>query len=796
MISAKLFILQTDSCISFLLSPQNLTQGFMRSPVGLCVLSLIKSPRRCLFIASILFAFTKYSEYTFAQSPEAAPLRVLEIRSETTRLEIGRGTDVWEDKTNTLTIDDVHENPSLRWTHVASEKPSYGFSRSTYWFRFAVRNTSPNNIQWLLELDYAPLDSVTFFYTPLNTAPHQPLQPDGNPSGQPSKQSDLFQQTSVNFSSTPFSETPEHWTVLATGDRFPFRHRAVPHRNFVLALTFADSVPRVFYVRIVTESSLQVPLSLTRQEEFTRSNTLIDLFYGSLFGTMLTLVALNIVLFFTMRVASYLLFVLYMAATGWYFATTAGYAQFLTGNFPAFTNTSTLVALYLSFGALALFGRLYLQTFRTAPMLDKVHLGVGIFGCVGAVAALVLPYRIVVQTGVLFVLAGTILCFVSGIVILRRGNRSAAYFLIALGAFLIGSFMAILRNVGSLPSNALTVHSVEIASGIEGVLFSFGLAGQYRWLKKQKEEAQREALRLQQEANTRLEEKVRLRTQALAESNEEIQRQLSILDEQSREIELANTTLNEKNIQLEELNREKNEFLGIAAHDLKNPLSSITMSASIVLSYRDKITEEQLQDRLENIMGTATRMMEIIKNLLDVNAIESGQFNFTVERVNVAEIAQILVEEYRERAAAKNIALWYEQSTNAASETAAFEAAASEAAFEVMGDRSALMEALENLISNAVKYSPHGKNIYVRLKLSSKAVRVEVADEGPGISPEDMKKLFGKFVRLSARPTGGEHSTGLGLSIVKKMVEAMHGEVWCESELGKGATFIVELPQT
>jgi signal transduction histidine kinase len=79
--------------------------------------------------------------------------------------------------------------------------------------------------------------------------------------------------------------------------------------------------------------------------------------------------------------------------------------------------------------------------------------------------------------------------------------------------------------------------------------------------------------------------------------------------------------------------------------------------------------------------------------------------------------------------------------------------------------------------------------------VSSSFVRIEVQDEGPGISDEDMKRLFGKFARLSAQPTGGEHSTGLGLSIVKKMVEAMHGHVWCESELGAGARFIVELPK-
>ena len=114
---------------------------------------------------------------------------------------------------------------------------------------------------------------------------------------------------------------------------------------------------------------------------------------------------------------------------------------------------------------------------------------------------------------------------------------------------------------------------------------------------------------------------------------------------------------------------------------------------------------------------------------------------------------------------------------------------------KVLVDPYVMVQVLENLVSNAVKYSPVGKNIFVRLKKEAGAVRLEVQDEGPGLSAEDQKKLFGKFARLSAKPTGGEHSTGLGLSIVKKMVEAMNGKVWCESELGKGATFIVTMPE-
>ena len=96
--------------------------------------------------------------------------------------------------------------------------------------------------------------------------------------------------------------------------------------------------------------------------------------------------------------------------------------------------------------------------------------------------------------------------------------------------------------------------------------------------------------------------------------------------------------------------------------------------------------------------------------------------------------------------------------------------------------------------SNAIRYSPPGKNMFVPGKKIEISVRCEVRDEGPGLSVEDQKKLFGKFARLSAKPTGGEHATGLGLSIVKKMVQAMNGRVWCESESGKGASFHVSFP--
>jgi signal transduction histidine kinase len=100
---------------------------------------------------------------------------------------------------------------------------------------------------------------------------------------------------------------------------------------------------------------------------------------------------------------------------------------------------------------------------------------------------------------------------------------------------------------------------------------------------------------------------------------------------------------------------------------------------------------------------------------------------------------------------------------------------------------------LDNLISNAIKYSPPGREVFVRVSRSTASARIEVQDQGPGLTAEDQRKLFGKFARLSARPTGNESSTGLGLAITKRLVDAMGGRIWCESSPGQGATFFVEL---
>ncbi len=246
------------------------------------------------------------------------------------------------------------------------------------------------------------------------------------------------------------------------------------------------------------------------------------------------------------------------------------------------------------------------------------------------------------------------------------------------------------------------------------------------------------------------------------------------------ETESTRAEITQLNKHLVELDNEKNEFLGIVAHDLKNPLSGIRMLAKVLHDEHTAISHDEIKELSNDILSSAGRMFELITNLLDINAIERGAIKVYLCDFDFTMIVKALCDNYLQRAQAKDIVLNFE---------------AEEGLLHTFADQNATIQVLDNLISNAVKYSPHNKNVWVRCSMNgTKRVRCEVKDEGPGLTEEDKAKLFGKFARLSAQPTGGEHSTGLGLSIVKKMAEAMGGTVWCESDYGHGASFFIELP--
>lgn len=238
--------------------------------------------------------------------------------------------------------------------------------------------------------------------------------------------------------------------------------------------------------------------------------------------------------------------------------------------------------------------------------------------------------------------------------------------------------------------------------------------------------------------------------------------------QQSRD-ELATT--NEK---LARLNNEKTEFLGIAAHDLRNPLSSI-IGFSELLALEP---ERRVQEMARDISTGGRRMLTLINDLLDANAIEQGVHGTRIERCDLSALTSQCVGRHRPAAEAKRITIEF----------------AADGPRWVHADPKSTAQILDNLLSNAVKYSPLDSAVHVRIESGGEWCEWAVRDHGQGISAGDQARLFQKFTRVGTRPTGGESSVGLGLSIVKRLAETMRGSVACESQPGEGATFILRLP--
>lgn len=251
------------------------------------------------------------------------------------------------------------------------------------------------------------------------------------------------------------------------------------------------------------------------------------------------------------------------------------------------------------------------------------------------------------------------------------------------------------------------------------------------------------------------------------------------------ELKIQKDIITEQNEFLKQLIKEKNELMAIAAHDLKNPLQVMVGFAKIIEERAETLTTKDITEIAHDIRTSGEGMFRIITDLLDLNAAEENRVHFNIELFELNELIEELIDQYKIISQEKRINIHFETENKN---------------IYIEADPSRLMQVIDNLLSNAIKFSPFDKNVYIKTFLKENDtenpfVRFEIKDEGPGIAPEDMDKLFVKFARLRNRPTNNENSTRLGLSIVKKFLDLMGGRVWCESEYGKGAKFIFEIPQ-
>jgi signal transduction histidine kinase len=262
-----------------------------------------------------------------------------------------------------------------------------------------------------------------------------------------------------------------------------------------------------------------------------------------------------------------------------------------------------------------------------------------------------------------------------------------------------------------------------------------------------------------QDANTQLEDRVAQRTRALMQANRRLSAQW---------------------LRLQRANGFKNEILGTVAHDLKNPLG-------VILGRTEMLTElvgagsskESTLAQVDHIRDATKRLTSMVDHLISDAMADAFDISIRREPVDIAALVNEVASANQPLASNKQQTIAVSGSTN----------------FVTMCDTDRMREAIDNLVSNAIKYSPIGGKIDLRVSHEENNTLIRIADEGAGLSPEDLGRLFGRFQRLSAKPTGGESSTGLGLSIVKRIIDMHGGQVTANSSgPGQGSTFTITLP--
>jgi len=230
---------------------------------------------------------------------------------------------------------------------------------------------------------------------------------------------------------------------------------------------------------------------------------------------------------------------------------------------------------------------------------------------------------------------------------------------------------------------------------------------------------------------------------------------------------------------LQRINEEKNEILGMAAHDLRNPLGAIQAYSELLQDTEAALSTKERGEIIERIGLLSTSMLHLVSDLLDISAIEAGKLKLDLQETDLVPLVQANVAVNSLLARRKRVALvFHNRGPGSVARV----------------DRTKMEQVLDNLITNAIKFSPAGAQVTIRLYQDDGAAVIAVCDEGLGIPAQEREKLFRPFYRAGPQGSGGEPGTGLGLAIVRRIVEAHGGRVWMESEINKGSTFYVSLP--
>lgn len=632
----------------------------------------------------------------------------IELSDTTGIYRIDQQVEVLIDSTGRLTFDDVTEL-TFRKSHGYL---TFGYLKKPIWIKVKAKSLRPNT-RWYLEIPAPFLEYV-----------------------------DFYQRTEAG------------WHHSRSGYYRAQSERIFPHTNHALPLTFDSAGTTDVYIHITGLSPKTFPLYVMNKEVFHQKTRTDDLWYGIFFGILLIMFFYNFFIYLSLKQLNYLLYMGTIVCTFLIFASASGYGgRFLWPESPHVNFYTGRLSLGVLASVLAIFTIRFLEVRKyTKGMYYALIFLIPL----SVLAILLVALKEMPSAGNNLISLCTIMFITTGIVCRIKGNAIASYYIAAWTIYLFGGLLLTLRNSGVLDFNFWTTHFVEIGAAMETSIIAFALGDRYRRYKREKEEIQLQALRIQQNTNELLEKRVKERTEDLIRVNTELHANLATISKQSEIIEAKNAELD--------------GFFYRVSHDLKGPISSL-----LGLSHLTKleISDPKALDYFKRQHEQVDRLNQIIRGLINLTRLNNT--SLTREKIDFVNLVDTCINSLQGLSKFQKIRFIKDVATG----------------IDYEAEWVMLNAIMQNLIENSIKYSRE-TDAFVRITIQPQkdSILLEVEDNGLGIPEEHQAKIFEMFYRATDSATG----SGLGLYILKRSVERLKGKIEIKSKEGEGSTFTIQLP--